>query len=29
MIITELTGPGKVIVQSVDKKELMHMIHEM
>ena len=29
IFITELKGPGKVIVQSVDKKELMHMIHEM
>ena len=29
IFITELAGPGKVIIQSVDKNELMHMIHEM
>jgi uncharacterized protein (TIGR00266 family) len=29
VFITELTGPGKVIVQSADKNELMHMIHAM
>ena len=29
VFITELVGPGKVVVQSVNKKEMMHMIHEM
>ena len=27
MFITELTGPGKVILQSANKNELIHMIH--